>query len=321
MGRLEEADLTYEEARVRVLTREARAGESWQPAEIGLWQARIDFRLALGRKVRGEIDAARTLAERAIAAAAESGHTAETPAMWALLAGIHRRAGDLPGAYAASLRGLRVCRGVLARDDRLGEAICSLLITLGGVFYSRRQLVRAERTYRQAARFVDERVHPQAASYALGDAGAVRFARGDMAGARELFARAMRLQERQGDLHAAAVARSNLAEVELARGEVATALAHALGAVKVARRLDARADLPDMLRNLARASLQSGDPTAALDAGVEALQLARLGGGRVYLAEVTRTLREVCAGAATALPERAAAVLAELDAAAEGRPA
>jgi hypothetical protein len=54
---------------------------------------------------------------------------------------------------------------------------------------------------------------------------------------------------------------------------------------------------------------------------VEALQLARVGGGRVYLAEVTRTLREVCGAAAAALPERAAAVLSELDSAANDSPA
>jgi hypothetical protein len=36
---------------------------------------------------------------------------------------------------------------------------------------------------------------------------------------------------------------------------------------------------------------------------------------------VTRTLREVCAAAAATLPDRAAAVLAELDAAVEDSPA
>jgi class 3 adenylate cyclase/tetratricopeptide (TPR) repeat protein len=315
LGRLDDAEAAYEEARVRVLRREARSAEPWQSSEALLWEARIDFRQALARKVRGKNQEARQLVERAIARANDAGTLDETPVMWALFAAIHRREGDLDACLAASLRGLRVCRGVLARDARFREAVSSLLVTLGGVFYSRGQLVRAERSYRQAARVVDERTQPQAASYALSDAGAVRFARGDFAGARELFLASLKLKERQGDLAAIAIARSNVAEVALCLGDVDAADKQAREAVRIARQVDARADLPDMLKNAARASLAKGDVPAALAACTEALALAEVGGGRVYLADVAEALAEICVAAGQRDRDAAVAAARALEAA------
>jgi len=319
MGRLDDAVRAYDEARARVLRHEARRGERWQASETSIWEARVDFRLALTHKVRGEAAEARTLAERAIARANQAGVVDETPAMWALLAGVHRREGNLAAVRTACLQGLRVCRRLLSKDARVREAVSTLLMTLGAYFYSIGKLVQAERLCRQAARAVDEATQPQQASFALSDAGAVRFARGDSAGARDLFLRSLKLKERQGDLYNIAIAHNNLAEVELRLGQVERALTHARQAVRLGEQVGARADMADMLKNLAQASLASGNAAEAVDAGARALELAQAPAGRVYLGEVATTVAEICrsvgADGASTVGARAIELAAGLEAA------
>src|SRR5262249_17854370 len=53
VGRLEDAERTYEEARTRILWIERRTGSTLDFREVRCWEARVDFRLALAHKVRG----------------------------------------------------------------------------------------------------------------------------------------------------------------------------------------------------------------------------------------------------------------------------
>ncbi|WP_437655522.1 protein kinase domain-containing protein [Sorangium sp. So ce1182] len=320
-GRLDEAERAYGEARARILRAERRAAPpaSHDPAAALLWDARVDFRLALARKMRGATPEARALVERAIALAERGGAALEALPMYALLAALHRRDGDLDACRAVALRSLRICRRLPPGDGRRREAASQLLLALGTVFYSRGRLVQAERCYRQAARAAraaDERTSPQALSFALNGVAAVLFAKGDLGGAREVFARALALKERLGDLQAVASGHNNLAEVELRLSRPHAALEHARRAVRLGEQSGAGADLPDAYRNLAAALLAAGHVGEALDSGCTALRLAEVGGGRVYLGEVALGLSRIC-GVALRDPStrpRADAAVAQLTA-------
>ncbi|WP_437622511.1 protein kinase domain-containing protein [Sorangium sp. So ce1151] len=320
-GRLDEAERAYGEARARILRAERRAAPpaSHDPAAALLWDARVDFRLALARKMRGATPEARALVERAIALAERGGAALEALPMYALLAALHRRDGDLDACRAVALRSLRICQRLPPGDGRRREAASQLLLALGTVFYSRGRLVQAERCYRQAARAaraVDERASPQALSFALNGVAAVLFAKGDLGGAREVFARALALKERLGDLQAVASGHNNLAEVELRLSRPHAALEHARRAVRLGEQSGAGADLPDAYRNLAAALLAAGHVGEALDSGCTALRLAEVGGGRVYLGEVALGLARIC-GVALRDPStrpRADAAVAQLTA-------
>jgi len=307
LGELDQAEQSYEEARARIFRKERRTRESFDPTEVMRWEARVDFRLALTHKLRGATTLARQLVERAIANAEAGGAIAETPAMWALLAAVYRRERDLEACRAAVLRGLRVARGVASarrgarpssgvparRDERWRQAASDLLISLGGVFYSRGQLVRAERCYRQAARAVDQEHNPQTARFALNNLAVTMCLRGDNARAREVFREVLALSERVGDLYDIAVAHNNLAELELRLESPTPALEHARRSVTLGEQVRAEADLPDFYRNLAEASSALGDREAAVDAASKGLSLAERGGGIVYLGEVAMTLARV----------------------------
>ena len=286
LGRYDEADEAHEEARAAILVNERRGTmEGRQDAdkpEPSVWEARVDFRMALTSKVRGDASRARELGQRALALATTGGAIAETPAMGALVAWGHRRAGDLDACKAAVLAGLRVSRTLAVRDARWRDSASQLLVALGAVFHMQRKLVRAERCYRQAARIIDEAENPHALNVALNNVAVVRFERGDLAGARQLFLRSLALKEREGDLFQVAIANSNLAEVELHLGQPEAALEHAKKSVRLGEQAGAHADLADCYRNYAEALFVTGAHEDALVAAERAVHLARDPGARVY---------------------------------------
>ena len=175
-------------------------------------------------------------------------------------------------------------------------------------------MVRAERTYRQAARCVNPEESPHTLGLCLNGIAGTRLARGDLPGAREALLASFKLKERAGDLHQLAVAHNNLAEIRLRLGEREAALDHARRAVAIGERIGAASDVPDMYRNLADASLAGGDAAGAVTACERAMRGAAVGGGRVYLAEVglcaARTARAIAtdATASAELRERGRAL-------------
>ncbi|WP_437670775.1 protein kinase domain-containing protein [Sorangium sp. So ce131] len=302
LGRLDEAERTYEEARARIV-RPARRGGAPRPGEQAdaadalRFEARVDHRLALVHKVRGATAEARPLVERAIARAKEAGAVEETPAMYALLAFLHRRERRPDASWAAAREGLRVCRKIERHDERWQENVAQLLFGVGASLFGRGRLVGAERSYRQAARVISEATSPYLAGIALNGVGAMRFMQGDRTGARAIYLRALRLKERAGDLHQIAVTCTNLAEVELQLKEFPAALEHARRAVRLSEQARAGSDLAAMYRNLADVLLAAGELEEALTTGRKALATAEVA-GRVYLSEAALTLARACARAA-----------------------
>ena len=215
--------------------------------------------------------------------------------MWALLASLHRRAGDLAACRRACLQGLRTCRAIERRGDRWRQAVSKLLNALGVMFFSGKQWVRAERCYLQAARVIDERPNPAQASHALNNVAAVRYAQGDLQGARACFQRVLRLTERSGDLWMKMTALANLGEVELALDRTTLAQECLGEAVRLGEQIRGRLDLPEAYRNLARAHLAAEALVEALRAARRSLELAQSVSGRMYLPAVLATVAEICA--------------------------
>lgn len=289
VGRLDDAERVYEEARALLVGVERRVGARHDRDEARLWDARIDARLALIAKVRGALPEARALAERAIARATEAGEIRETPAMYALLTFLHRREGRRDESWRAARTGLRICRTIRRRDERWREDVASILLGVALALAARGRTISAERTYRQVTRLVSDVSHPHLVSLALNGVAAMRLRAGDLPGARETFLRAIRLKERSGDLHQIAIGYSNLAETELAMKELPAARDHARRAVRLGEQSRAGSDLAEMYRNLAEAELGTGDLGAALAAGLKALAIAETR-GQVYLGDVAETL-------------------------------
>ncbi|WP_437614622.1 AAA family ATPase [Sorangium sp. So ce834] len=297
VGRLDDAERVYEEARALIRGLNRAAGARGDRAEAFLWDARIDARLALIAKVRGALPEARALAERAIARATDAGEIRETPAMYALLTFLHRREGRRDESWRAARTGLRICRTIRRRDERWREDVASILLGVALALAARRRIVSAERTYRQVTRLVSDASHPHLASLAWNGVAVMRLWAGDLPGARETFLRAIRLKERSGDLHQIAIGYSNLAETELAMKEISAARDHARRAVRIGEQSRAGSDLADMYRNLAEAERETGDLGAALAAGQKALAIAETH-GQVYLGDVAETLARTIANAA-----------------------
>jgi serine/threonine protein kinase/tetratricopeptide (TPR) repeat protein len=292
LGRLDEAERSYEDARAKIV----RAGDGGAPVQALRFDARIDHRMALVYKVRGMTKEARGLVERAITGAKVAAAIADTPAMYALLAFLHRRERSPDESWRAAREGLRVCRAIELRDERWEENVTQLLFGVAVALFGRGRMVGAERSYRQATRMISEAANPYLAGIAWNGVGAVRFTVGDRRGARAIYLRALRLKERAGDLHQIAVTCSNLAEVELLLGEVPAALEHARRAVQLAEQARAGSDLAGMYRNLADVLVSAGHLDEALTAGQQALGTAEVA-GRVYLGEAALSLARACARA------------------------
>ncbi|WP_437604200.1 protein kinase [Sorangium sp. So ce590] len=294
MGELDRAERAYEEARRRIVHVERRRAPAPRVGEQLRWEARVDFRQALTSWIRGSVERTRILVGRAIERATAAGAIEETPAMWAVLAALHRRSNDLDASRRAVAQGLRGCRSIARRDDRWREQVSHLLGALGAVFLSQGRLTHAERCCRRAARAVDETRNLAAACIAQNTLAAIRYLRDDLAGARDTFAHALLLKERLGDLHELVIAHNNLAEVELRLGETAAALHHARQAVRFGERMHAEAALADSYKNLADASFAAGDRQAAIEAGLRALDRTGVGDGRIYLRDVMISLARIC---------------------------
>ncbi|CAN92889.1 Protein kinase [Sorangium cellulosum So ce56] len=309
VGRLDDAERVYEEARALIRRGERRGSAREDRPEALSWDARIDARLALIAKVRGALPEARALAERAIARATEAGELRETLAMYALLTFLHRREGRREASWQAARTGLRICRTLRRNDERWREDVAATLLGVALALAARGRTVSAERTYHQVTRVVSDASHPHLVSLALNGVAVMRLRVGDLPGARQTFLRAIRLKERSGDLHQIAIGYSNLAETELAMKELTAARDHARRAVRIGEQSRAGSDLADMYRNLAEAELGTGDLGAALAAGQKALAIAETR-GQVYLGDVAVTLARTIAQAAPSADEalRAAAL-------------
>src|SRR5207247_168138 len=116
------------------------------------FDARIDHRLSLLYKVRGSTEKARSLIERAIAAAKDVGAIEDTPAMYALLAILYRRERRPEESWRAAREGLWACRTIERRDQRWREDVAVLLCGVATALFGRGRVVAAERSYRQASR-------------------------------------------------------------------------------------------------------------------------------------------------------------------------
>jgi serine/threonine protein kinase/tetratricopeptide (TPR) repeat protein len=309
IGRLEQAEKRYEQARARIVREERRSNEVYDEREAARWDARIDFRLAHLQDVRGELPEARALIERALEHAERGELGAERAQMLAHLAGLHLREQDTAASLAASLAGLRICRGLAPTSERRREAESWLLRTLGGVFYHRGRLVRAERCYLQSARSLDETRHPLALARVLNNVAATRFARGDIEAARDAFRRAFELAGRSGDLWMTMTTLGNLGEVEHALGRREAARDFLEEAVRLGEAMGAGADVAECHRNLARVLLDLGEHEPALASARRALDHARTG-ARVYLLAVVETATAICRAVAAGPARTGAQALA-----------
>lgn len=288
-GKLDQAEPIYEEARAAILRAERRLGTAYQPTEAARWDARVDYRVGLLLKIRGELEPAIAITERAIERATVGGALEEIPAMCALLAFCHRRSRRPEASRAAARRGLRVCRTLPRRGEKWREDIAQLLFGIGASRYAERRFKGAERAYKQALRILSQAEAPHLTGVALNGIAVSRVEQGDLRGTREMLVKSLRAKERAGDLHQIAVAYSNLADVELRLGDARSALEHSRAAVRVGEQSRAGSDLADMYRNLALACLGTGDLDGAIGAGLRALEFgART--GRVYLAEIIESL-------------------------------
>ncbi|MFO0661051.1 MAG: AAA family ATPase [Polyangiaceae bacterium] len=301
LGRLDDAEQAMTDARAMIPPQERRAGQTLDPRETALWHARALMRLAQVSRVRGDLVRARSRAEEALSVATRAQALAERTAILTALAGIHRREGNLEACREAALRGLRLCRAVLVRDHNWRDAVANLLIALGAVFYSTKQLVRAERCYRQAARLAAESTNPRTASFALNDIAVIRYVSGDYANALAMFLRSLALKEREGDLYQVAIAHNNVAEVNLHLGNGADALDHARRAVNLGERVGAASDLCDMLRNYAEALMATGALENAFEQAIRAFEEAAKASS-VYQIDVAVTLANVAAAVAKSRP-------------------
>lgn len=297
LGRLDDAERSCAAARASILTIERRGGISLDPREVQTWEARVDYRAALIHRLRGSLEEALSLVERAIALASSAGALDETPPLWAERVFLLRRLGRYEACWQAAREGLCACRAIRPRGELWREGVAHLRLGVAVALYGRKRWADSERSYRRALRGVDEARRPDLAARALRGVAATRFARGDFGAAHALFLRALRLQERIGDQHELAAAYSNLAEVEIELADVPAALDHARRAVAIGERIHAGSDLADMYKNLAKVSRDAGDLAGALAAGERALASAEAG-GQNYLGEVALTLARISAQAA-----------------------
>jgi tetratricopeptide (TPR) repeat protein len=307
LGRFDDAEKSYGFAREGILRTERRTGGALDPSEARRADARVDYRLALVKQLRGDLEPAARYVERAIEAVTEAGAVDETPLMWAALADIERRRRDRGACVASVRRGLRACRGLERAGRRWREGVARLLNTLGGLYYGERRAVRAERCFRQALRTIDAREDPHAASLALNNLAAVRSYRGDAAGARALFLEVLRLCSRSGDLAQTVAALSNLAEVEVRMGEARLGYEHAREAVRLGEELGLGRDLAEAWRNLAEAALALGETAEASEAAARVLGYALRPEARIYLAGALETAARVVEGCPAGEAKRALA--------------
>jgi len=310
LGRVEEARDSYEEAQRDILRTERRRGPTVDPALVARYDGTVALRLGLVAKARGDQPVALEYYRRAFALLTPTGDPGVLAELYAAYAHAQYLSGRLGEAFESCRVGLRTCSAIARGAPDRTDAASRLLTTMGAICYSRGELVRAERCYRQAVRVIDEDRFPQLAAIARTNLGAVHFRARDYARAHAEYARSLQLMERIGNLRDIAVAYSDLAALqltaaevnpevaELTFGSVAPALQNARRSLQLAEALNAGDLLPTALQRLSSALLRGGEPIAALDAAERAFRLSLGPDGRSTLASASQTWAECCVEAA-----------------------
>lgn len=292
VGRLDEAESAYEEARSDLLLDERRTGKSLDKAEVQRLEGSIELRVGNVEKIRGSFDEALFHYHIALDKFGREGEPRLLAPLWAAIGFAQFRTGKLDEALESFRKGLRACRRIPRNEPDWADSASRLLHSMGNVFMARKKHVQAERLGMMAGRVVDESRFPQLAAIAYNNVAVVVFMRGDYARARELFIRSLALKEKVGDLYDLVVAYNNLSEVSLVFGEVGHALDMARRARELAEALGARDALPDIHRNFAEALRARGDGVGALKAAEKAFELSLDPAGRAYLPSTAATLTE-----------------------------
>lgn len=295
MGQLGESLRACEQARALILRQERRVGIATNVQEVTAWEARVDFRVVLVLRIRGDHpEKALEQLEVALQRAHVGGTIEDTPAMYAVKAFLCRRLGRNDEAWRAAMDGLQTCRLKHRAEDTWREDAGQLLIGVAVAQLARGKLVRAERSYRQAARLLRESTHPHLVAIAWNGVAGTRKLQGDLVEARKLYLRSILLKERAGDKHDIAVGHSNLSEVERELGDTVAALQHAQFAIALIESMGAEYDRPDMLRNLAEAFAAESQWDAALEAAEKAFSSSRTAGRRLYLRDCILCITRLC---------------------------
>jgi len=297
VGRLEEAENAYEDARADIVKKERRAGRAYDATEALRLEGSIELRLGTVQKIRGAFDEALFHYSIAFDKLGKQGEPRLLAPLWAATGFAQYRTGKLDDALESFKHGLRACRRIPRTEPDWAESASRLLHSMGNVFYQRGKWVQAERLGMQAGRVVDESRFPQLAAIAYNNVAAVAFMRGDYPRARDLFFRSLQLKEKVGDLYDLVVAYNNLAEVSLILGQSEPALEMAKRALQLAEALGALDALPDTYRNYAEALRARGDSVGAVRAAEKAFELSLEPAGRAYLQSVATTLTNCCASA------------------------
>ncbi len=297
VGRLDEAENAYEDARADIVKKERREGRTSDPTEVARLEGSIELRLGSVEKVRGAFEEALLHYRIAFDKLGKDGEPRLLAPLWAATGFAQYRLRKLDAALESFKQGLRACRKIPRSEPDWADSASRLLHSMGNVFYQRGKWVQAERLGMQAGRVVDESRFPQLAGIAYNNVAAVAFARGDYARARELFLRSLELKEKVGDLYDLVVAYNNLAEVSLILGQGEPAFEMARRALQLAEALGAQDALPDTYRNYAEALRARGDSVGAVRAAEKAFELSLEPAGRAYLQSAATTLTNCCASA------------------------
>jgi len=297
VGRLDEAEASYEDARNDLLLDERRKGKGHDKAEVSRFEGSIELRVGNVEKVRGSFDEALFHYHIALDKFGREGEPRLLAPLWAAIGFAQFRTGKLDEALESFRKGLKACRRIPRQEADWADSASRLLHSMGNVFYARKKPVQAERLGMMAGRVVDESRFPQLAAIAYNNVAVVVFMRGDYARARELFIRSLALKEKVGDLYDLVVAYNNLSEVSLVFGEVDHALDMARRALQLAEALGARDALPDIYRNHAEALRARGDSVGSVRAAEQAFDLSLDPAGRAYLQSTASTLAECVAKA------------------------
>ncbi len=293
VGRLDEASASYEHASEELLPEEQRSGAAIDEAAVRRAEGSIELRRGRIASVRGDYETALRHYRAALVHLGAASDPRLLAPLHAAIGFAQLRLGRLDAALAICKQGLAVCRSISPSEPDRADASSRLLLTLGAVFYSRKQFVRADRLYREAGRVVDEQRYPALAASALINIAAVHYELGELASAKDAFLHALAIAERVGDMYLTATATNNVAEVQLAMGEVDDALLRARAAVRLAKALRAADLLPDACRNLAQALARRGERQQALQHLCDAVRATTRPAGRPYLSSIVDALATI----------------------------
>jgi tetratricopeptide (TPR) repeat protein len=251
-------------------------------------EASVRSNLGIVYRMRGDLDKAGEMHERALEIYKKIGHKEGMTASYGNLGVIYEMRDDLDKAEEMTHKGLKI-------DEKLGriEGMAAKYNNLGMIYFKRGDLDKAEDMHKRALEIDKQKANKKGIASAYGNLGVIYRNRGELDKAQEMFLKGLEIDGKLGRLEGMAAKYSNLGVVYLKRGDLDKAEEMHKKSLEIREKLGLQEGIANSYSNLGGIYQQRGDIEKSREYGEKAVELYKRIGMPHMVEKVEAWLKEI----------------------------